>query len=41
MLLNNDWNEKKIINDIVFDMVKIVYVSIKKSVIYVLFNGFG
>lgn len=35
------WNEKKITNDIVFDMAKIVHVSIQKSVTYVLFNGFG
>lgn len=28
-------------NDIVFDMAKIVHVSIQKSVTYVLFNGFG
>lgn len=41
-LSNNDWNEKKkITNDIVFDMTKIVHVSIQKSVTYVLFNGFG
>lgn len=33
-LSNNDWNEKKITNDIVFDMTKIVHVSIQKS-------GFG
>lgn len=40
-LSNNDWNGKKITNDIVFDMAKIVHVSIQKSVTYVLFNGFG
>lgn len=28
-------------NDIVFDMAKIVHVSIQKSVTFVLFNGFG
>lgn len=33
--------KKKITNDIVFDMTKIVHVSIQKSVTYVLFNGFG
>lgn len=33
--------KKKITNDILFDMAKIVHVSIKKSVTYVLFNGFG
>lgn len=33
--------KKKFTNDIVFDMAKIVHVSIQKSVTYVLFNGFG
>lgn len=33
--------KKKITNDIVFDMTKIVHVSIQKSVTFVLFNGFG
>lgn len=33
--------EKKITNDIVFDMAKIVHLSIQKSVTFVLFNGFG
>lgn len=28
-------------NDIVFDMAKIVHLSIQKSVTFVLFNGFG
>lgn len=33
--------KKKITSDIVFDMAKIVHVSIQKSVTFVLFNGFG
>lgn len=33
--------KKNFTNDIVFDMAKIVHVSIQKSVTYVLFNGFG
>lgn len=33
--------KKKITTDIVFDMAKIVHLSIQKSVTFVLFNGFG